>query len=206
MKFNAIFILWLFFSLLPVVGQARELAVKVMSPDREALADVVVYAEPGSGMPKSKPLVMDQQHKTFVPFILPVQVGTWVDFPNSDSVNHHVYSFSPAKHFELKLFKGESNLHSVQFDKEGVVVLGCNIHDWMLGYIVVVNTPWFSQTNSQGVARLNLPDDREYKITIWHPRIADDQSSLQRNTTGSVLEFDLQKPLKPDPRRSPSSY
>ncbi len=77
---------------------------------------------------------MDQQGHQFVPHLLVVQAGTEVTFPNSDNVSHHVYSFSPTKPFELPLYKGDV-YPPVTFEKAGIVVVGCNIHDSMLGYI-----------------------------------------------------------------------
>ena len=87
---------------------------------------------------------MAQQGKQFLPDVLVVPVGTSVHFPNRDSVRHHVYSFSPAKKFELKLYTG-TPANPVVFDRAGVVTLGCNIHDRMVGWIVVVDTPYYAQ-------------------------------------------------------------
>jgi plastocyanin len=90
-------------------------------------------------------LEMAQQKKQFVPEVLVVPVGSEVRFPNHDTVRHHVYSFSPAKKFELKLYTG-TPANPVLFDRPGVVVLGCNIHDQMVGWILVVDTPYYAQT------------------------------------------------------------
>lgn len=114
--------------------------------------------------------VVDQRGKQFVPHILAVEVGTAVYFPNSDNIRHDVYSFSPAKTFELPLYAG-TPAKPVLFDKPGVVVLGCNIHDWMLGFIDVVPTPYFAQTNSAGVATISDVPAGHYNVTIWAPRI-----------------------------------
>ena len=92
---------------------------------------------------------MDQIDRQFAPHFLTVQKGTKVRFPNSDSIKHHVYSFSPAKRFELLLKRGMEE-DPLLFDKNGIVELGCNVHDWMLGYIYIVDTPYFSHTNKQG--------------------------------------------------------
>jgi plastocyanin len=92
---------------------------------------------------------MDQRNREFVPHILVVQVGTWVDFANCDTVSQQVYSFSPAKRFQLPLYRGAVH-PPVLFDQPGVVTLGCNIHDSMLGYIYVADSPWFGQTALDG--------------------------------------------------------
>jgi hypothetical protein len=113
---------------------------------------------------------MDQQNHQFVPHLLVVRTGTAVTFPNSDSVSHHVYSFSPPKPFELGLYKG--NVYPpVVFDKPGIVVVGCNIHDGMLGYIRVVDTPDFAVTNEQGVALIDGVASGDYVVEAWTPRV-----------------------------------
>lgn len=189
----------------PVAG--RTLDVVVRSP-QGPLAGVVVWVDAGADVTAAvgKTAVMDQVHKAFVPFILPIQRGTTVDFPNSDPINHHVYSFSPAKRFDLKLFKDENRPHTETFDTPGIVTLGCNIHDWMLGYVVVLDSPWFGQTDASGRVRLALPKTGELSVHVWHPRIADPQENLVKHTTGPLLEFDLVQPLKPDPRPRPGAY
>lgn len=138
---------------------------------REPVADAVVslHGAPPSGA--SATAVMDQRDSTFVPGVLPVQVGTTVSFPNSDTVQHQVYSFSPAKPFELPLYAG-TPLAPVTFDRAGVVVVGCNIHDWMIGHIVVLDTPHFAKTDARGVARIELPAG-SYRLQAWHARQAD---------------------------------
>jgi plastocyanin len=114
--------------------------------------------------------VMDQRHEKFVPKVLPVETGTWVRFPNSDQIHHEVYSFSPAKTFDLPLYKGQS-APSVLFDKPGVVTLGCNIHDWMIGYIVVVGTPYFAKSDATGhLVIANVPPG-DYHLDVWQSRL-----------------------------------
>jgi hypothetical protein len=114
---------------------------------------------------------MVQQHKQFVPFVLPVQIGTTVEFPNRDTFRHQVYSFSPAKTFELKLYGKDAApaVNSVTFDKEGAVALGCNIHDNMLAYIYVVGTPHFSATGSSGEGTIGQLPAGSYAVKVWHP-------------------------------------
>ena len=97
---------------------------------------------------------MSQQGKAFVPDVLVVTRGTSVHFPNRDSVRHHVYSFSPIKKFELKLYTG-TPANPVVFDKSGVAVLGCNIHDHMVGWVLVLDTPYFGTSAAPGVVRLD---------------------------------------------------
>jgi plastocyanin len=113
--------------------------------------------------------VMDQANTSFVPHLLIVQTGTQVHFPNNDTVSHHVYSFSEARSFELPLYKG-NEYPPVSFDTPGIVVVGCNIHDGMLGYILVVDTPHFALTDQDGIARLDALPDGPYTVRVWTPR------------------------------------
>ncbi len=151
-------------------AMAGSISAQINTDDGTALSEAVVFAVPANG-PVSKPTqkaLMVQENQQFAPFVLPVQVGTNVEFPNRDSFRHHVYSFSPAKPFELKLFGGTER-QIVTFDKEGAVALGCNIHDNMLAYIYVVPTPYFVKTDERGQAVLsNLPAGA-YTVKVWHP-------------------------------------
>jgi plastocyanin len=152
---------------------ADTLVIEVLDRNSQALADVAVYAVPGDMVPDAPgepPLaVMDQVDLQFMPHVLVVKTGTLIEFPNSDSVNHHVYSFSPAKAFELPLYKGD--VHApLSFDSPGVVTLGCNIHDSMLGYILVVDTPYFTRTDRDGRAKFAQLPDGQYVVRVWTPR------------------------------------
>ncbi|HET8818166.1 MAG TPA: methylamine utilization protein [Xanthomonadaceae bacterium] len=112
--------------------------------------------------------IIDQRNATFVPGVIGIETGTRVTFPNSDNTLHHVYSFSPAKTFELPLYSGR-RADPVLFDKPGVVTLGCNIHDWMVAHVVVLDTPWHAQSGADGRVRLEAPPG-EYELRIWHER------------------------------------
>jgi plastocyanin len=132
-----------------------------------------------AGTGASRGAVMDQYDKEFVPYVLPVQVGTAVTFPNRDNLKHQVYSFSPAKRFELPLYSGIPAKPMV-FDKPGPVVLGCNIHDWMLGHIYVVDTPYFTMTGDDGRWKLSEIPEGEYHLFVWHPRMTSSSDDLKR--------------------------
>jgi plastocyanin len=127
---------------LPLV--AGSLDVNVTYPDGSAVPDAVVYAIPAGPIPAMTRTVavVDQVNRTFVPHVLPVRVGTWVEFPNSDNVMHQVYSLSPAKRFQSPLYVGKP-ARPIQFDKPGVVAIRCNVHEQMSGFVVVVPTPHF---------------------------------------------------------------
>jgi len=111
---------------------------------------------------------MDQQHSAFVPGVLPVQAGAVVAFPNRDNIQHHVYSFSQPRQFEIPLYSG-NKAAPIRFEKPGVVVVGCNIHDWMIGHIVVLDTPHFGKTTADGHLTLDVPPGR-YTLRVWHVR------------------------------------
>lgn len=112
---------------------------------------------------------MDQSELAFDPHVLVVQTGTRIDFPNSDEVRHHVYSFSPTKRFNFSVDSGTIR-QALEFDEPGIVTLACNIHDRMLAYIVVVDTPHFARTDGLGTAEFaSLPPGR-YALSIWTPR------------------------------------
>jgi plastocyanin len=165
-----------------VPSAAATLAVSVVDEQGRPIENVAVYATPAHGAADhgaadhavahaaAAPAVMDQNGLQFVPHLLVVQSGALVTFPNGDKVSHHVYSFSQTKTFELALYKGDV-YPPVLFDRPGIVVLGCNIHDGMLGYIVVVDTPHFARTNEQGVALIDGVPDGDYAVTVWTPRV-----------------------------------
>lgn len=155
---------------------AGVLEVSVVDEQGRPIQNVAVYAKAvgASGeraaMDHAAPkAIMDQHDHKFVPHVLVVQAGTEITFPNSDDVSHHVYSFSEAKRFELPLYKGDV-YPPVLFDRPGVVVVGCNIHDGMLGYIRVVDTPHFARTNEQGVAVIGGVPSGQYLVEAWTPR------------------------------------
>jgi plastocyanin len=120
---------------------------------------------------------MAQRDRQFQPQLLVVQTGTAVNFPNFDTVRHHVYSFSPTKKFELKLYSG-TPAEPVVFDKPGVAQLGCNIHDRMSAHIVVVDTPLFGITDAKGEVTLNLPPG-EHRLRLWATRMGNAAPSAQ---------------------------
>jgi hypothetical protein len=128
-----------------------------------------------------------------------VFVGSKVRFPNSDHIRHQVYSFSPAKKFELPLYGG-TDAPPVVFDKPGVVVLGCNIHDWMVGYIYVSETPFFATTGAEGTASLEDLPPGEYGVRLWHPSMEHSEETTTQLVTvkadgPTTLEWELS--LKP---------
>jgi plastocyanin len=162
---------------LPVLANAATLEALVQTPAGKPLPDAAVVLEPLAGAPAPAPrnrahaathATIEQRGTEFIPYVTVVQTGAAVDFPNNDTVRHHVYSFSQPKRFEIKLYAGKPG-QPITFDKPGEVVIGCNIHDWMEAYVLVVETPYFGKTGADGrVAIANLPAGR-YRLQLWHP-------------------------------------
>lgn len=155
-------------SLLPGWAGAIPWQFQLRNAEGQPLADAVVAVEiKGATRGSASRAEMAQRDRQFQPHVLVVQTGTAVAFPNFDTVRHHVYSFSPTKPFDIKLYSGTPS-EPVVFDKPGIAALGCNIHDRMGAFIVVVDTPVFGKTNAQGELSLDLPPG-EHALKLWHP-------------------------------------
>lgn len=150
---------------------AGGLSAHITTPSGAAVESAVVTLEPTSGTSPLRHQIVSikQQDREFLPYVTVVQAGAAVEFPNHDPIMHHVYSFSPPKVFEIKLYAGKP-AQPILFDKPGVVVLGCNIHDWMEAYLVVVNTPYFAKTAGNGRAAVKGVPAGHYRLRLWHPR------------------------------------
>ncbi|MCB5207848.1 methylamine utilization protein [Methylovorus mays] len=155
--------------LVPYTTWAADLTITVTDAAGTPLPDAVVWAEPSgkATLPAPGTAAIEQKNRQFLPLVSVVQTGTSVSFPNRDKVKHHVYSFSPAKTFELKLYSGVPST-PVVFDKAGTVVLGCNIHDQMLAFIRVVDTPYFALSDSTGKATISNVPNGSYTLAVWH--------------------------------------
>ena len=172
---------------------AASLHVQLQDSHGQPLANAVVSLNGPQGAPVGPiPAIMDQVQKQFLPAVLAVRSGTRVSFPNRDDIRHQVYSFSPAKRFELRLYK-DTPSEPVLFDKPGLVVLGCNIHDWMVGYIYVTDDPWFAVSDEAGKLHIDdLPVGR-YHVTLWHPQMTDlsPQTSADIEVPAAGLQLSL---------------
>ncbi|MFH1496945.1 MAG: hypothetical protein ABII82_03880 [Verrucomicrobiota bacterium] len=191
-------------------AQTTTFSTTVTTSKGEAVADAVVFltaATPPATAPTapSTPVVIAQSGQEYQPFVTPILVGTSVEFPNRDNVQHHLYSVSPPKRFEKPLYASGSS-EVVLFDKPGVVVLGCNIHDWMSAYVLVLETPHFALTDAEGKAVVdNLPPGT-YRAEVWHPRIRKNAArdvAIDNNPRSETFAIDL----RPDRRfrRAPVS-
>jgi len=161
---------------------AADLDVYVRDRNGQPLGQVVVLLD-STGSESGKAAspasaVVDQLHQQFVPGVIAVRTGTAISFPNSDSVSHQVYSFSPAKRFELGLYRGVPR-DPVVFDKPGIVVLGCNIHDNMIGYVYVTDAQYFGTTDEEGHFRTTVSPG-EYRVQVWSPRFSKADNASER--------------------------
>ena len=183
-------------------GLAAPTKVTVSDASGAPLVDAVVSIEVSGARPLAATgtqAEMGQRGRSFVPTLLVVQTGTAVSFPNFDTVRHHVYSFSQAKPFEIKLYAG-TPAAPIVFDKPGTAVLGCNIHDRMTGFIHVVNTPHFAITRADGAAALDVPAG-DHTLQVWHPQLGDKQApmrqSIKVSPSGANVSLRLPAASKP---------
>jgi len=194
-------------------AEGTTIAATVTDMKGKPVADAVVVAIPADGASKpaakSREATIDQIDLEFVPRVLAISVGTPVTFPNHDRVRHHVYSFSPAKRFELPLYSGMP-AQAVVFDQPGVVVLGCNIHDWMISYVYVSESPYYAKTGPDGRATINELPPRAYVVRVWHPELEGPEEGTRRNVDTSrsaradvAWQVDLRPEMKV--RRAPAA-
>jgi plastocyanin len=194
-------------------AQTARIVATVTDAQGKPVPDAVVVAVPSDGatrtFAKPREEAILQVDKEFVPRVSVVLVGTRVAFPNNDDVRHHVYSFSPAKRFELPLYQGVPP-QPVLFDKPGVVVLGCNIHDWMVAYVYVSESPHFAKTGSEGRAEIDDLPGRAFLVRVWHPQLEGGEDATRREVDLSrARRTDVAWSLKLKPevrvRRAPAS-
>lgn len=196
-----------------LVTSAPGAGVTVSVTDQKSLPvdEMVIWLEPLDQPAPAPPAgelvaIVEQIDEEFDPYTIAVRKGTRVEFPNRDAVQHHVYSLSKPAQFEIPLHGGDET-ESVVFDQIGLVPIGCNIHDWMLSYVVVVDTPWFGTTDSRGALSLsNLPAGR-YKLNAWHPRLRKADEREVTLTGDEISQIEISLRLRPDRRirRAPSS-
>jgi plastocyanin len=180
-------------------ADAVDFHVTVRDQAGRPVEGAIVWAQqPGGSNPPVQSQIL-QKGRQFLPAVTVIPVGSSIRFPNQDSVQHHVYSFSQAKKFDIPLYIGESP--PIQFDRPGIVTLGCNIHDWMAAYIVVIDTRAYAQTDAKGVALLeNLPAEPA-TIHAWNPRLRGDPVVYHTQPGQNSAELTLK--LRPAFSRTP---
>jgi plastocyanin len=193
---NRILCHWLtaLLTILPAGASAAELTVSIVDQNGQPLANAVVESPLASvQQAPAEVAIMDQVNKHFVPMVIAIQQGQSVDFPNNDNIRHHVYSFSPIKQFSTELY---ADVHGdpVLFDKAGVAVLGCNIHDSMVGYIYVSAFQHVAVTDSTGVVSFRQ-EQIPATINVWHPWSVDPDSRREVSTTSVATGGTLQVQL-----------
>jgi plastocyanin len=192
---------WIAWSCGAACASAATIALTITQANGKPLPQSVITLDPiGGEEHRIAPAhaVMDQVDRAFAPDVLVVPVGSTVAFPNTDSVSHQIYSFSPAKKFQLPLYRGKP-YPPVQFSQPGLVTLGCNIHDFMLAYILVTDAPYFGLADAAGAWSAEVPSG-SYRLTLWHPRLSEkDQIHRQisvaegdRTAVTIVVPFSLQ--------------
>ena len=180
---------------------AAPLSVRVVDASGRPVRDAVVALYPTAVARAPRPggrYVISQEHLQFHPFLTVIPVGADVSFPNLDPTKHHVYSFSPAKRFELKLFAKDQS-RTVHFDKAGVVALGCNIHDGMSAFIFVTDTVWTARTNAQGMAAFADAPNGAGRLVLWHPYLRTPGGTMQQAVATGQHSASFSVRLRPPP-------
>jgi plastocyanin len=195
------------FSLCASAAAAGDVAFLLTNAHGAPVADAVITAYPAEAAKAGPirfdwPQEMDQRNLQFTPFVLIVPVGASVSFPNRDQVRHHVYSFSPAKPFELKLY-GRDQSRSVKFDKVGVVALGCNIHDNMVAFIKVVDTPFAAKADAAGQALVRGLPAGAVQVHIWHPYLKAAGNEIVRTVMVPASGSSVRETVQIDVRAAP---
>jgi plastocyanin len=187
---------------------AAPLAVRVVDSSGHPVRDAVVTLYPSAGARAPRPgsrYVVAQQNLQFHPFLTIVPVGADVSFPNLDPTKHHVYSFSSAKRFELKLFARDQS-RTVRFDKAGVVALGCNIHDQMSAFIVITDSAWTARTNAQGMAAFGDAPNAAGRMTVWHPWLRAPGGVIEQAIGAGQRSANFSIRLRPPPSMPAMDY
>ena len=188
---------------------AAPLTVRVVDAAGKPVRNAVVTLRPAGvaarPMRAAGAYSVSQKDLQFHPFVLVVPVGATVSFPNLDPTKHHVYSFSPAKRFELKLFARDQS-RSVNFDKAGMVALGCNIHDAMSAYIVVTDSAWTSRTDNRGVVRFGDVPPATGSLSVWHPYLRAPGGTLTQRLAANQTTASFSVRLRPPPMHGMNDY
>ncbi len=185
------------------LAAAGTVIVTVKDNKGAPVSDAAVYLTPLDQPPvvtaPPEPLVVSQQGQEFEPYVTIVVVGSSVSFPNRDNIRHQVYSLSKAKPFEIPL-SGPGTSQAIRFDQPGIVAIGCNIHDHMSAYVVVVSTPHFLKTATDGLARFGDLAPGRYRLDVWHPRLAGETRRDLVIAANDAATQTISVTLKPDKR------
>jgi plastocyanin len=199
------FLLFACMVLAPVLASAASVSVRVVDSQGNPVSGTVVELFGVEAAPQDHRYVVDQQQKQFVPHVSVIPSGASVWFPNSDDIRHHVYSFSPARRFELKLYSG-TPADPVGFPDTGMVALGCNIHDGMVGFIYVSDAPRYQVSDNRGRVDFDrVSASGPVRLAVRHPW-RNEQLPVTRSVsrreleTNTIIEMKIDG-LGPDPRK-----
>jgi len=188
-------------------ARSNSLTVSLLDKDGAAVIGAIVSIH-GPSLPAPEPMkvVLGQDELRFTPQILVVTEGTEVDFLNQDDITHHVYSFSRPWKQQFLLKQGEHQKY--QLAKSGAVVLGCNIHDWMLAHLYILDTAIFGATDEHGKITLSGIPEGNFYLKIQHPRMRDGRGSIEKKVVitddkNADIEVQLKKPLLPPHNQTP---
>jgi len=190
---------------MPLLCQAAPLSVRVMAPDATGVSGVAVYLESGVPMPVAAPrrtVEIQQKDKSFAPYLTVIGNNDKVVFTNRDDITHHIYSVNGPARFSFKIREGEENADQ-QFNQPGIIAMGCNIHDWMSGYLLVADAAYATTTDSDGWARFDAIEPGDYRVVAWHPQMREPGPlSLQLTVQDrSELNLQLTQPMAEIPRQ-----
>ena len=197
--------------IIPISSFAEDFSVIVNSASGKNIKDAVVTltSKNKRKLKTGTTYVIDQINKTYVPHVTIIPAGNKISFPNKDNIRHHVYSFSETKKFELPLYEGTPT-SPVTFNKSGIAVLGCNIHDWMRAYIFISDTPYYGLSGESGSVTIkNIPKGK-YSLRVWHPRLKNkskDKATIINVTSKQPSPYQATISLKPSfkIRRAPKA-
>ena len=161
---------------------AANFKVALVDKNNAPLADMVIYLLPLGDitLPISDKVVeVGQLDRAFTPYINVMQLGNNVSFRNKDDITHHIYSTAGENKFSFKIRAGQSQSKK-DFQQLGEVAMGCNIHDWMSGYLYIVDTPLFEKTNTQGIVKIPMEQNGKYKLVVWHPQLDVESHSISQ--------------------------
>jgi plastocyanin len=180
--------------------------VNVVDHKNRLLSDIVVYLTPVGEtiLPKTnKTIEIGQRNKSFTPYISVIQAGNKVRFHNKDDITHHIYSPVGDNKFAFKIRSGQEHTKD-DFNRPGEISMGCNIHDWMSGHLLILETPYFDKTDTQGIVSIDVEMEGDYQLTLWHPQLADEDTNISQKLTiqnNHKVEVKLSRAMKKIPEQ-----
>lgn len=185
-----------------IAGATSAVEIKFTDSDGQPVDSVVVsWSAQNLVKPSAEPVIIDQVDRAFVPHISLITAGQRVDFPNSDNIRHHVYSFSESNPFEIKLYRNRP-VEPILFANAGIVALGCNIHDQMIGYIYVAGKDETAlMSNDKGI--VNIPNVKSFQY--WHPRMSLTGTQVNDAQVSDPQTMTLTLDLMPSPEQNKST-